>query len=66
MNRSELEKLSKSQLIELSQLIEKQLLKKEKKKPVIILKKKEKKKPVIILKKKEKKKPVIILKKKEA
>ena len=49
MNRSELEKLSKSQLIELL------LQDKKKKKPVII--RKEKKKPVII--RKEKKKPVI-------
>ena len=49
MNRSELEKLSKSQLIELL------LQDKNKKKPVII--RKEKKNPVII--RKEKKKPVI-------
>ena len=59
MNRIELEKLSKSQLIELSQLIEQQLLKKEK---VIIRKKKEKKKLVIIRKKK---KPYIIIRRKE-
>ena len=50
MNRSELSKLSKSQLIELL------LLKTEKKKPVIITK--EKKKPVIIPKEKKKPAPI--------
>ena len=53
MNRSELEKLSKSKLIELSQLIEQLLLKKEKKKPVIIRKKKDKKKPNPVIRRKE-------------
>ena len=58
MNRSELERLSKSQLIELL------LQDKKKKKPVII--RKEKKKPVIIRKeKKTPKKPVIIRKEKK-